>query len=388
MSNLRFWSITCSIMLLSVLALGWGLAQWNLKKFSNEVADRLILLNELRRGALQQYFATAEAELQFWASSPHILLTQRELTRMWTMEAPEQCARTLRSSYIENNPHPVGELRKLRRAGQSLFDDLHAELQPMASLFVTQRGYYDFFLIGLDGYVYYTVEKEDDFGTNLLEGPYSDSGLAQAYRSALESPGSVAMTDLAAYAPSAGAPAIFMAQAISDPMGQPLGVLAFQLPTDHILDIMNYTEGMGRTGETYLVGTDGLMRSDSRFSEETTVLRKPVDTVTSRLALTGEEGVQYTPDYRGVDVLSAYASMDVAGTRWAVLAEIDRDEVVAIASEERPALSGILALIYGLSLWSIWYWRGARLPADDDATVADLDFGRADGGDDGSGFMS
>ncbi|MEM1111118.1 MAG: cache domain-containing protein [Pseudomonadota bacterium] len=387
MSNARFWSIAAVLLLLCVLALGWGLARLNLASFSNQVGDRLQLLNELRRGAMQQYFSTAEAELKFWASSPQLVVAQQELLRRWQEEEAESFSARVRRDYIDNNPFPPGEMRNYQRAGDTSYCDLHAELQPVASLFVTQRGYYDFFLVGLDGYVYFSVEKEDDFGTSLLTGPYRSTGLGQAFRAAVQSPGEVVLTDMAPYAPSADAPAMFMAQTVVDPMGLTIGVLALQLPTNQILGIMGYLEGMGESGETYLVGDDGLMRSDSRFSDASTVLKLRVDTRTVARALAGEEGVEFTPDYRDVEVLSAYSSMAVGDTRWAVMAEIDREEIVALAAGEMPDLAGVLALVYGLSLWTLWYWRGRHMPGEDGAAIQAVDLGGGDSAGE-SGLLS
>ena len=129
-----------------------------------------------------------------------------------------------------------------------------------------------------------------------------------------------------------------------------------------------------------------MMRSNSRFSEDSTVLEQQVDTLTVGLALAGEEGVQYTADYRGVEVLSAYDSIPVAQSRWAVMAEIDRAEVAVLAARERPAIGGALLLLYGLSLWSIWYWRGREMPqANPD--LPPIEMGGSDFADDG-GSMS
>ncbi len=85
---------------------------------------------------------------------------------------------------------------------------------------------------------------------------------------------------------------------------------------------------------------------------------------------------------------SAFTSVPVGEHRWALMAEIDREEVVAIAAKERPALAGILALFYGLSLWSVWYWRGRELPqAGGDMTALSTDnaLGVADDGGGGMG---
>ena len=77
MSGKRFWISWCIVMFLMVVAVGWGLSQWNLSNYKAAVADRLQLLNELRRGALEQYFATAEAELTFWGTSSDIVAAWR-----------------------------------------------------------------------------------------------------------------------------------------------------------------------------------------------------------------------------------------------------------------------------------------------------------------------
>jgi len=189
-----------------------------------------------------------------------------------------------------------------------------------------------------------------------------------------------------AYAPSQGAPAIFLARAMRDSAGDVVGVIAFQLPTTKILKIMNYDSGMGETGETYIVGSDKIMRSDSRFSDESTVLTQLVDTQTVRLALAGEEGVQYVRDYRDVEVLSSYGSLSVGSTVWAVMAEIDKAEVIQGAATERPALAGVLTFFYMLSLWTLWYWQG-RPDENPAADLSQLDIKSADFADDTSNFI-
>ena len=53
----------------------------------------------------------------------------------------------------------------------------------------------------------------------------------------------IALSDMQPYAPSQGAPAMFIATALRAPGGSFLGVLAFELPTDELLKIMNYAGG-------------------------------------------------------------------------------------------------------------------------------------------------
>ena len=385
MTNKRFWLMWATGLAFMMVVVAWAFSQWHLKQYESQISTRLQLLNELRQGALELYFGTAEAEIKAWASSPIILESQVALSQAWSAADKAEISQVIRGAYTSKNPYPEGKYSELSRADDSAYSEAHAQLHETARKFVTERGYYDFFLIGDDGYVYYSVEKEADFATSLQDGAWKDTGLGAVYKRALASVGAVVMSDLSGYEPSNGAPAIFMANAIVSPAGETLGVIALQLPTDTILSIMNYTSGMGETGETYLVGEDLLMRSNSRFSETSTVLRQTVDTATVALALAGEEGVQYTPDYRDVDVLSSYDSIVVARSRWAVMAEIDRAEVVALAAKERPAIGGALLLLYGLSLWSIWYWRGREMPqGSGESPPAEL--GGGEFSDDGGGL--
>ena len=383
MSAKKFWSLSAISLLLLTLLAAWGLSYLYLEKHTRLVSDRLQLLNELRKGAVEQYLSTADAELRFWASSPGITAAQAKFNQLWEASPDKAFAlQQLRQFYVENNPFPEGEYRNLDDAGDgSPYSLLHQSLHPTAKLFVTVRGYYDVFLIGADGDVFYSVEKERDFGTNLQRGAWRDTGLADVYKRAVDQmdTGGVATSDMEAYGPSHGDPAIFMAKALQSDDGELLGVIAFQLPTSKILSIMNYTSGMGETGETYLVGQDRLMRSDSRFTEQTSVLKQHVDTPTAARALEGYRGVEFIEDYRGVEVLSAYTSVAVGETIWAVMAEIDRDEIAVSAAADRPNLSGILLFFFSLAVWSVWYWRG-RSQSESESGFAHLDL-ELDGSD-------
>jgi methyl-accepting chemotaxis protein len=378
-ASLRFWIISALGLAVLLGLLVWGLLQWNLTNYTRMVADRLVLLAELRRGAVEQYLDTAQAELRFWSTNEEMLDAQASLIALWENPA---AAEQVRHSYVEGNPNPEGFYMNLDDADDgSAYSEFHGRMHPRARLFVTERGYYDFFLIGPAGDVLYSVEKEPDFATNLVTGPWRDTLLAQVFRQAKRSPrGRIALSDLHDYEPSKGAPAMFIGTALYNVADEFLGVIAFQLPTDRILGIMNYTAGMGRTGETYLVGSDKLMRSDSRFSEESTILKQTVDTATVERALAGEQGEALVTDYRGVEVLSAYLPITVGDSRWAVMAEIDREEIVQGAARERPNFSGALLFVYGLSLWSVWYWRSRQLPGEGEQ-ITMMDF--SDSGDGG-----
>ncbi|CCU78405.1 Methyl-accepting chemotaxis protein [Halanaerobium saccharolyticum subsp. saccharolyticum DSM 6643] len=179
-------------------------------------------------------------------------------------------------------------------------------------------------MINTEGDIVYTEAKENDLGQSLSSGQLSNSNLAEAYNKGLDD---VTLVDYKYYTPS-GEPAIFVSAPIMD-NEEVIGVVALQISDEAINDIMGETTGMGESGETYLVGPDMLMRSDSRFSNENDILNREVNTAAVNSALAGQEGTEIVKDYRGINVLSSYDKLDIEGLNWAILAEIDEDEAFA-----------------------------------------------------------
>ncbi|KKK62743.1 hypothetical protein LCGC14_3001280, partial [marine sediment metagenome] len=201
--------------------------------------------------------------------------------------------------------------------------------------YVNAYGYYDLFLINPDGYVFYSAAQESDYQTNMVNGKYYSSGLGKLVREVLEVK-EFSFADFEPYAPSNDEPAAFIAQPVLH-QGDVEIIVALQLPLDGINNIMQERTGMGKTGETYLVGEDLLMRSDSFLDPENhTVIASfanpnlgSVDTEAAREALAGNDDEKIIIDYNGNPVLSAYMPIEVFGHTWALIAEIDQAEVNA-----------------------------------------------------------
>lgn len=241
--------------------------------------------------------------------------------------------------YIANNPDPLGEKHLMDSAnGQSVYHRTHAHFHPGTRDFLETFGFYDIFLIDIEsGDIVYSVFKELDYGTSLRTGPYKDTNFARAFRRAAEmAQGEIAFEDFEQYRPSYDAPASFIASPVYDE-GKRVGVLVFQIPLEPVNEIMSQRSGMGETGESYLVGEDLLMRSDSYLDPAghsvAASFKHPesgmVDTEATRAALNGEKAEKAIIDYNGNAVLSAYSPLEVLGEKWAVLAEIDVAEAFA-----------------------------------------------------------
>lgn len=238
--------------------------------------------------------------------------------------------------------------------------------------------YEDALLLDTRGNVVYSAYRGVDLGTNIFNGPYKGSNLDDAYRAALDSNalGYVGVTDFSDYEP-ADEPTAWLVSPVG-PDGRAEGVLALQFPVSKINDLMTANEqweqaGMGRTGETFLVGPDNLMRSDSRLfledperfkrdvvnagtppevaqdsiREGGTTLVQPVETDATRDAQRGQTGSLVARDYLGHETLQAYAPVNLPGLNWSIVASIDTDEAFApVSAFTRKLVLSTTAIIF------------------------------------------
>jgi methyl-accepting chemotaxis protein len=276
----------------------------------------------------------------------------------------DNTAVAMQYAYIRANPHPLGSKHRLDKASavNATYNRAHQKYHPLLRSYLQKFGYYDIFLVDHEtGRIVYSVFKELDYGTSLLNGPFADTDLGEVFRkaNAADDKDAVVFMDYAQYTPSYEAPASFIASPIFD-NGKKMGVLIFQMPLDRITQVMSERAGLGETGETYLVGPDGLMRSDSyrepaRFNV-VTVFRNPlaskVETPSLQAALAGRTGVDVITAYHGNQVLSAYTPVKIgADTTWALVAEMDKDEAFsAMAKMEQNAADTKTKLLQNAAL--------------------------------------
>lgn len=222
---------------------------------------------------------------------------------------------------------------------------------------------FDLFLIDADGNVVYSSLKEAAFGSNVLTGPYKDSGLGKVYRETMDDGfgGDILFQDFAPFTPHYNLPAGFIATPIIGTDGDPIGVLAFQMPLDKINAIMNFNGNyasvrFGKTGESYLVGKDLKMRTNSRFLKSindpfvkkygTTISLYTINTPSVQAALKDKSGHHIIEDYRGVEVLSAYDRVNLYdATSWAIISEIDQDEALQDVNATMIKMAIIMSII-------------------------------------------
>ncbi|MEZ4999174.1 MAG: histidine kinase [Bacteroidales bacterium] len=157
-------------------------------------------------------------------------------------------------------------------------------------------------------------------------------------------------------------PAIYIGAPVMQPDGEIAGVTAIELDIEAINSIMfenNPHNGLGESGESYLVGSDFLLRSTSRF-QDNSVFKTIVQTDAVKEALGGNTGTAVIRDYRDISVLSSYSMVDIPGLNWAILAEIDeREAMIPIYSIRNNIL--FLGVLISLFLFAIVYIISIRI---------------------------
>ncbi|MEN9847722.1 MAG: hypothetical protein RL368_462 [Pseudomonadota bacterium] len=271
----------------------------------------------------------------------------------------DENALALQYHYIAANPNPLGTKEEFFAAKDgSSYTKIHRGFHPYTSDFSRRYSFEDIVLVDADtGRIVYSVAKQVDFGTSLVDGAFAKTGLGHVFeRANTLNHNQITLVDFAPYLPSYDSQVAFVGAPIFNG-NQRIGVLIFQLPIDSINDIMTYDRSWrldesGRTGENYIVAADGTMRNDSRMLVEdkegylaavekaglptdvisnvelkdTSVGLQKVDNPGTRAAFSGVTGFDLFEDYRGEFVLSAYAPINVPGLAWAIFSNLQEAE--------------------------------------------------------------
>lgn len=207
--------------------------------------------------------------------------------------------------------------------------------------YVDVLGYRDLLLLSADkGHIIYSVKKGPELGTNIKKNFDEKNPVAVLWRKVLETK-SVAFQDFTPYRYRDNSPRFFIGAPVFNLRGDAVAVVVLELSGETINNIMSQRSGLGKTGETYLVGQDDLMRSNSyldgkRYSV-TNAFANPTSNQAKSIAidaaLSGETGSKLIDSYLGLEVLSAYAPIKFEGVTWAIIAEKSRSEAFAAVSE-------------------------------------------------------
>jgi methyl-accepting chemotaxis protein len=272
----------------------------------------------------------------------------------------------LQRLYIDQNPNALGSKDGLDAAQSgSSYDALHARLHPWFRSILKMNDYYDIFLFDASGRNVYTVYKERDFATQLANGKWKDSNLGELVRQVLAGPADAApkLADFKPYAPSNDVPAGFVAMPIKGADGRIKGVFAVQLSIGKIDKVMAPLPANGETGENTLVGSDGLVRNNSRFEKEPTILKRKVENKEVEAAKAGETGFDRGTNAAGLAAKIGYAPVEIMGTKFTVLSDVTVKEVSGPLNQMLMYIMILIGVISAIAASvGIWFSRSLTTP--------------------------
>jgi len=294
-------------------------------------------------------------------------------------------------AYLSENQNAPGKKHHLDQSEfGSSYDGAHGYYHPNFRLFLEEFGLHDIFLIDNEtGNVVYSVYKQIDFATSLTDGVFSDSGLGQAFRLAKGSTtkNAVFITDSHAYTPSYEAAAMFISSPVFDSDNKPSGVLIYQIPASRINEVMTHGSkweevGLGVSGETFLVGSDKTLRSESRYmiegqgeyleglkrlgSQSPEMLEKMaqqksglglqvIESIGVEEAMKGQSGFRQFMNYQNQQVFSAYKPLKIQDLNWAIMSEITTEEALSSITSLKSeiTITSVVSIILAFLLGSV-----------------------------------
>jgi class 3 adenylate cyclase len=282
----------------------------------------------------------------------------------------------------------------------SSWSEVHSELHTLLRDTAATFGFDDVFIIDPQtSAIVYTASKNTDFGTSMEVGPVAGSAVSSIVDAIVRNPveGTVTVADFSRYDPDLAAPRAFAGSPIFDG-DRMVGVLVVKIAPDEINRITTQDADwtamrLGETGEIFVVGADGLMRSDSRMfleqpddyfesaTEVGTLDPQDVDGVKSagttvmfqRMSAGTLDAIEAANDetvdstsYLGSDVLTAAHSIENPFGDWTLVFQVGTEEALESNNAARIASSiavalFVLVLTFIASTWAEAFMRPVRV---------------------------
>lgn len=219
------------------------------------------------------------------------------------------------------------QIKKYYRVAASGTDDRESiqdkECEADVNFVTKYKDFYDILFVDSKGFIFHSIKQEDDYHTNLFTGKYAATSLARHLKEVPE----MEFINYEFYPPS-DEPAAFFVVSVYEKKNF-TGWFVLQFPINKVNTILSDHKNIGRTGEVYLVNENKLMLTESRFIEDSTILKRKIDTEAVKLALQQKTGSKIIKDYRDINVLSTFEQFEVFGQSWCIIVEMDEDEVIS-----------------------------------------------------------
>ncbi|RYG27304.1 hypothetical protein EON81_30370, partial [bacterium] len=302
------------------------------------VRENLVALNATKARHLESYFNDLRRNVGIVASDRTVESALKKFS---------PSARRLQELYVERNPYSLGE-HELFQGGNdgSDYTAVHKDYHPYLRNLQVQYAVNNLMLIdGATRRIVYAVKKNADFQAGLDSPLLQDTNLRETANRALK--GETNLVDFQRFAPAFNLPVAYVAVPIHDTEASGekiIGCIVAQIRIEEIDRILSgernwAQEGLGQTGDTYVIGADRRLRSDTRGLREnperfyknlvtqgvpqdeidymrlrrTSVLAFELKTPAATAAAAGQKGFSETLGFTGNQIFAAYAPLKIEG---------------------------------------------------------------------------
>jgi len=296
------------------------------KGLENEVVAKFTAIQETKQNHIKDYFSRIHTSVSVIRNDPYLQDTMKVLNNAY-----------------ETNPN-----LKENDTWQTLVQFKEKSIKAM----VEKYGFNDLLLVSEKGNIFYTAAKGADLGMNI-----KDTGLDKAFeRLAQAKDNEFVISDFSAYAPSGGKQAAFMLTRIKDKFKKNIGYVAVRIPVDKFNTIIQQRTGMGKTGESYLVGKSQgkiSLRSDLVLKDEKAGMPKSAPYIDR--AINGESGFVMAKDQENKEIFVRFDHMDIPAVNWAMITTGSADEIFSPIHTLRNTMVwiilGVILGVIGIALF-------------------------------------
>ena len=232
--------------------------------------------------------------------------------------------------------------------------------------FARSFGCHDIKIIGRDyGRILFSLTDSQREGDRLNQTTWAGTRLQLAYKTVLTTDKG-AIIDFAPFAPDDGQETAFFAEPVIDGDGRIVSIIVVQLRPDFMTDFMGARQGMGTTGESYLINYN---RLDKRFEFRSNLktmgdgayvvgagLGRTLTYWEDALEKGYDGGSGFYTDSAGNPVLVAYNRLNIKGLNWFLISKIDQYEVETTVRQilgKTLRLSIILIALIGMGAYML-----------------------------------
>lgn len=385
-----------------------------------ESFNKLTAIREIKKRQIENYFKQIRGDIYYLSTRPWFVNSVKKLKKTYfesNIEAENSDYFAFKMNefyrkdffdYISKNNKkkipietlfPTTDRRKFYQfhfvankgnliSSQHPYYQAHTQSDLVIKEFTKNFKYYDVMILDVEtGECVYNTNHEIDEAVSMKELPFKNFLSGKVFNNALKIDNSVnsVISDFEIYYPSKGIPSMFIGKPVYDG-NKKIAIVLLQISIDVLNEVLTNNsnwlkDGLGMTGETYMIGPDGKMRNDARALKDSRTqflydlenIKKVEKTVIDEMiflnssilftdvtsppvneVMQGMTKTEITTNYLGKSVLSSYTPLEIEGLNWNIICEIHEEEtfgnIVLLRNVIILAFFAIFIIVIWLSL--------------------------------------